>query len=75
MCTGGVEGMCTYLWVCTGGVLRGMCTYLRVCTGGVEGDVLHTYGCALGVLRGMVHSYGCALRGVVYIPMGVHWGC
>ena len=31
---GGVEGM----WVCAGGV-EGMCTYLRVCTGSIEGDV------------------------------------
>ena len=49
-----LRGLCTYLWVCTGGVegdvyiamcvhwggvLRGLCTYLWVCTGGVKGDV------------------------------------
>ena len=60
------------------GVLRGMCTYLWVCTGGVEGDVyiptgvhwgylggcVHTYGCALGVLRGLCTYLWVCARGV-----------
>ena len=70
MYTGGVEG-----YVCAG-VLRGMC----VCWG-VEGDVCPGVlrgMCALGVLRGMC-TYLCVcagvVEGVVYLPMGVHWGC
>ena len=44
-----------------GGGGKGMCTYLWVCTGGVEGDVCIAMGVRWGVLRGCVHTYGCAL--------------
>ena len=45
MCTGGIEGGCAYLCA---GVLRGMCTYLWVCAGGVEGYVYIPMGVRWG---------------------------
>ena len=43
---------------CALGVLRGMCTYLWVCTGGVEGDVYILMGVHWECWGGCVHTYG-----------------
>ena len=48
-------------YVCALGVLRGMCTYLWVGTGGVEGDVYIQYGTRKR-LRSILlarHMYDC----------------
>ena len=64
--------------MCALGVLRGLCTYLWVCIGGVEGDVCIAMCVRWGVLRGMCEYLRVCAGGVegdVYIPTGVHLGC
>ena len=56
-----------HTYVCALGVSSGMCTYLWVCTGGVLVDVHIAMSVRWGCQIGCVHRYRCMLRGTRWV--------